>query len=190
MSCVMETEVKVRLISWGDGEERLTRVGAKLLEKRYFERNLLFDFSDRSLEKRGEALRLRQGRGRAWLTFKGPMHGSGRIKNRKDYETALEDGDAVGEILLALGFSETFRYEKFRAVYAVGDLLVCLDEVPMGFYMELEGAPAHIVAGTQMLKFSMEEAISATYPRLWKLHRDESPEAPENMVFTDKRTHG
>ena len=135
MSCVTETEVKIRLVSWEDGEERLARVGAKLREKRYFERNTLFDFTERSLESRGEALRLRQARGKAWLTFKGPMHGSGRIKKRKEYETAVEDGETVREILQALGMSETFRYEKFRAVYAIGELLVCLDETPMGFYL-------------------------------------------------------
>jgi adenylate cyclase class 2 len=178
-----ETEVKIRLTSWENGEERLTRVGAKLQEKRYFERNALFDFPERSLAGRGEALRLRQARGSAWLTFKGPMHGSGRIKKRKEYETALADGDAAREILQALNMSETFRYEKYRAVYSIGDLLVCLDETPMGFFMELEGASAHIVAGVQMLKFSMDEAFSATYPRLWQIHRDESPDAPENMVF-------
>jgi adenylate cyclase class 2 len=183
-----ETEVKIRLVSWEDGEERLARVGAKLREKRYFERNTLFDFPERSLTERGEALRLRQARGRAWLTFKGPMHGGGRIKKRKEYETVLEDGDATREILQALRMSETFRYEKFRAVYAVGDLLVCLDEVPMGFFMELEGASAHIVAGLQMLKFSMDEAFSATYPRLWQLHRDEFPDAPEDMIFPEIKT--
>jgi adenylate cyclase class 2 len=114
------------------------------------------------------------------------MHGSGRIKKRKEYETLLEDGDAARAILQALKMSETFRYEKYRAVYDVGDLVACLDETPMGCFMELEGASSHIVAGVQMLQLSMDAAFSSTYPRLWQLYRDKFPDAPENMVFAEE----
>ena len=78
MSSGLETEVKFRIASWGEGEERIRGIGARIRTPRYFEKNTLFDFPRQSLEKRGEALRLRTARGKAWLTFKGPVHGAGR----------------------------------------------------------------------------------------------------------------
>jgi adenylate cyclase class 2 len=180
---MMEREVKFQLASWEEGERRLTEKGAVVRVPRYFETNSLFDFPERLLQKRGEALRVRQARGRAWLTYKGPVHGSGRIKQRKEYETTLDDSGAVEEILRHLGLSECFHYEKYRAIYTLGDLEVNLDEAPMGFYLELEGLPDRIEAVADILGFRMEDAISLTYPRLYQLYRDEIPRAPEFMVF-------
>lgn len=188
MSFVMETEVKFRIASWEEGERRLAEKGAEIRVPRYFETNALFDFPKRVLEKRGEALRVRQARGRAWLTYKGPVHGGGRIKQRKEYETALDDASAVEEVLRVLGLSECFLYEKYRAVYSMDDLAISLDEAPMGFYLELEGPPDRIEAVADKLGFRMEDAISLTYPHLYQLYRDEIPQAAEFMVFPeDKR---
>jgi adenylate cyclase class 2 len=180
---MLEREVKFKLASWEEGERLLVRKGALVRVPRYFETNSLFDFPEHLLEKRGEALRVRQARGRAWLTYKGPVHGSGRIKQRKEYETELDDAGAVEEMLRHLGLSECFQYEKYRAIYTLDDLEVNLDEAPMGFYLELEGLPEKIEAVADILEFRMEDAISLTYPRLYQLHRDEIPQAPEFMVF-------
>ena len=186
MSLTVEREVKFRVASWKEGEQRLADGGAQVRVPRYFETNALFDFPKQLLERRGEALRVRQARGRAWLTYKGPVHGSGRIKQRKEYETALDDPQALEEILRILGLSECFVYEKYRATYAmdeIDDLTVNLDEAPMGFFLELEGSAERIEAVAEKLGFRMDEAISITYPRLYQLYRDENPQAPEFMVF-------
>ena len=184
MSSGLETEVKYRIASWEEGEERLGSGGARIRRPRYFEKNVLFDFPQHHLEKRGEALRLRTARGRTWLTFKGPVHGTGRIKQRKEYETILDDVNAAEEILHALGLSECFLYEKYRADYVLEGLVVSLDEAPMGYFLELEGPPAEIEAGTRKLELRLQDAISLTYPRLYQLFRDEVPDAPEFMVFS------
>jgi adenylate cyclase class 2 len=185
LSFLLEKEVKFRIASREEGEQRLTDGGAQVRVPRYFETNALFDFPKQLLEKRGEALRVRKARGRAWLTYKGPLHGSGRIKQRKEYETALDDARALEEILCILGLSECFVYEKYRAVYAMGGLVVNLDEAPIGFYLELEGSCEQIVTVAEKLGFRMEEAISITYPRLYQIYRDENPQAPEFMVFPE-----
>ena len=184
MSSGLETEVKFRIASWDEGEERLRSGGARICRPRYFEKNVLFDFPQHNLEKRGEALRLRTARGSTWLTFKGPVHGSGRIKQRKEYETTLGDAIAVEDILHALGLSECFLYEKYRADYVLEGLVVSLDEAPMGCFLELEGPPAEIEAGARRLELRLQDAISLAYPRLYQLFRDETPDAPEFMVFS------
>ena len=183
MSSGLETEVKFRIASWEEGEERLRSGGARVRQPRYFEKNALFDFPQHHLERRGEALRLRTARGTTWLTFKGPIHGSSLIKQRKEYETTLDDVNAVEEILRALGLSERFLYEKYRADYVLEGLVVSLDEVPMGYFLELEGPPAEIEAGARKLELRLQDAISLAYPRLYQLFLDEDPDAPEFMVF-------
>jgi predicted adenylyl cyclase CyaB len=183
MTVALEREVKFRLSSWEEGERRLLEAGARLLEARYFEQNSLLDFPQGVLERRGEALRLRRARGRAWLAYKGPVHGRGRIKKRKEYETALDDAQAMEEILRSIGLVECFQYEKYRAVYRIDGLEVSLDEAPMGYYLELEGSLEEIDAVVQKMGFCIEDAITLTYPRLYQLHRDEAPQAPEYMIF-------
>lgn len=185
MSSGLETEVKFRLASWEEGEKRLTDIGARIRTPRYFEKNILFDFPQHHLEKRGEALRLRTAQGKAWLTFKGPVHGPGRIKRRKEYETLLDDVGAITEIIGALGLSECFVYEKYRADYSLDNLTVSLDESPIGFFVELEGPPEEIESAARKLGLPMEDSISATYPRLYQLFRDENPQAPLFMIFSE-----
>jgi adenylate cyclase class 2 len=96
----------------------------------------------------------------------------------------LDDVMAVEEILHALGLSESFLYEKYRADYILEGLVVSLDEAPMGCFLELEGPPAAIEAGTRKLELRLEDAISLAYPRLYQLFRDDVPDAPEFMVFS------
>jgi len=183
---ILEREVKFQLDSWEEGERRLAAAGAALHDPRHFERNILFDFPGCRLEKRGEALRLRRAGDRSWLTFKGAIHGSGRIKGRREYETTLDDARATKEILHSLGLKECFVYEKYRAVYSMGELTASLDETPVGCFMEVEGAAEQIEMAADKLGFPMEGACSLTYPRLYQLYRDETPQAPHFMVFTGK----
>src|SRR3989304_3778294 len=70
---------------------------------RLFESNQLFDYSDSRISKRDSALRLRFVGDQAWLTYKGPNHGSGKIKKRRGYETLPRDGRGGGGALRAPG---------------------------------------------------------------------------------------
>ena len=54
-------------------------------------------------------------------------------------ETQVADGGKMDIILRALGFSPTFRYEKFRAEWSDGNGHVVVDETPIGNFGEIEG---------------------------------------------------
>jgi len=179
----LEQEVKFRLPSIDAGASKLSALGARIETKRHFEANILYDFPDGRLSKRDEVLRVRRVGDDAWLTWKGPQHGVSRIKQRRELETRLEDGDAVEGILEALGFEECFRYEKYRTSYRLDDAVVTLDETPMGTFMEIEAAPARIVELAERLGLAMADAIRVSYPRLYERFRLETPDAPEFMVF-------
>lgn len=45
------------------------------------------------------------------------------------------------EILEMAGFQRFFVYEKYRSEYCAEDATLCLDELPFGTYLEIEGEP-------------------------------------------------
>jgi adenylate cyclase class 2 len=179
----LEQEVKFRLSSWEDGIRRIEAAGGSVAHPRHFESNQLFDYADSRIGKRDSALRLRFVGDQSWLTYKGPHHGSGKIKQRRESETFLGDGRAMEAILESLGLEVRFRYEKYRATFRLGEAEVSCDETPIGAFLEIEGTPEQIAATAERLSLDMKEAMILSYPRLYELHRAESPGAPEFMVF-------
>lgn len=186
MSIALEQEAKFRLASLSDGLARLQSAGARLEAPEVFETNHLFDFRDGRLAKRDEALRLRRVGTDAWLTWKGPQHGSRRLKKRRELQCALSDADALERILEALGLETSFRYEKYRAYYRLGDAELALDRTPIGVFLEIEGAPESILESAKTLSLDMREAIVASYPRLYERHREEVEDAPRFMTFPEE----
>ena len=190
VSILVEQEVKFRLSSWDEGEACASAVEATVAEPRHFETNVLYDYPDRRLAKRDEAVRVRRVGDKAWLTWKGPQHGSGRIKRRRELETMLDDADAVEGILEALGLEEAFRYEKVRATYRTPGITLTIDETPIGAFIEIEGEPERIIELADRMRLDMSQAIKLSYPRLYELHRDAVPDAPEFMVFVGESREG
>ncbi len=183
----VEREVKFPMSSWQQGEVMLMRAQGEVLEPRYFELNSLFDFPTGTLRKRGEALRLRRVQDRGWLTFKGPAQTVEGMKHRDEYETTLDDADALERILVTLGMEEQFRYEKYRQTYRLRDIEACLDETPIGFFIELEGEVDGIEEAIRNLELLMDRALSLDYPTLYADHRRRFPAAPRFMVFPEDR---
>jgi adenylate cyclase class 2 len=183
MSEKLEQEVKFRLPSWEDALRRIEAAGGEPKRPRQFESNQLFDYADSRIGKRDSALRLRFVSDEAWLTYKGPNHGSGKIKQRRESETFLGDGQAMESILEHLGLEVRFRYDKYRASFRLSEAEVSCDETPIGVFLEIEGTPEQIAEVAGRLSLDMKDAISLSYPRLYQLHRAENPGAPEFMVF-------
>jgi adenylate cyclase class 2 len=188
MSIQLEQEAKFRLPSWEEGISRIEAAGGTVRRPRHFETNLLFDFPDSRIGKRDSALRLRFVGDEAWLTYKGPNHGSGKIKQRRESESFLGDGRAMETILDSLGLEVRFRYDKYRASYLIGEVEVSCDDTPIGAFLEIEGSPEEIATVAERLGLSMKDAMSLSYPRLFQLHRAENPNAPEFMVFPPSAT--
>jgi adenylate cyclase class 2 len=179
----LEQEVKFRVSSWEDGLRRIEVAGGEPKRPRQFESNQLFDYADSRIGKRDSALRLRFVSDEAWLTYKGPNHGSGKIKQRRESETLLGDGRAMESILEHLGLEVRFRYDKYRASFRLNEAEVSCDETPIGVFLEIEGTPEQIAEVAGRLSLDMKDAMSLSYPRLYQLHRAENPGAPEFMVF-------
>lgn len=161
-----ETEIKLRFDSVAEALGRLEPLGLTLIEKRTFEDNILFDREQDPLAPEGKLIRLRRVGRRALLTYKAPAPASTRYKVRLEEETDVGDPQSIERILAGLGFSPVYRYQKHRTVYGRDQLQVCLDETPLGCFVELEGTPAAIDDTAARLGFGVDDYIVDSYREL------------------------
>jgi adenylate cyclase class 2 len=184
MDAPIETETKFPIDSWRVWEEALNRQGAMLVTARHFERNTLFDDQRGSLFHQGYTLRLREVPAGGYLTLKGPPRQIGPIKEREELESEVANPAVCEQIFLKLGFVPTFQYEKYRAIYRLDKTTITLDEVPIGFFIEIEGNAEMISTAASRLGLDLGTATPLSYVRLYTLARQNDPSLPEFMVFS------
>jgi adenylate cyclase class 2 len=178
-----EIEVKLRFDSPENATTRLRSLGAVESTPRLFEDNILFDRARDPLHRARQALRLRRVGDRAVITYKGPVEGEHRYKVRVEHETDVADGDAAERILLSLGFEPHWRYQKYRTEFDFGKLRICLDETPLGCFVELEGPPDEIDGAAEKLGFGVDDYVTASYRKLLELEAGRQGRRPWDLVF-------
>jgi adenylate cyclase, class 2 len=181
-----EIEIKLKIPSRRELRRRIKALGFIESTPRVHERNVLYDFPDRSLTKARCALRLRSAGGRYWITFKGNPSRSEKYKIREEIETAVADGEQLSRILQALGLRPAFVYEKYRTTYAARRApargkqpTLALDETLAGDYVELEGPQGWIDRVASQLGFDEGEYITASYVSLLSGHDQQLRGKPE-----------
>ena len=147
--------------------ERLRAAGAEARGAE-FEENILY--AGPGLERGNRVLRLRRVEGRAIFTFKESMADSSGIKRRREDETAVDDADALADILDALGYTPAVVYEKRRETWLVAGVEVVLDELPFGLYVEIEGEEEPILEAERLLEIDGATEEPKSYPQLTLLH--------------------
>jgi adenylate cyclase class 2 len=171
-----EIEIKFRVEHLPALARALKQAGFKQVTRSTLEMNSLYDLRGQKLRKRDEMLRLRKY-GEIWtLTHKAKSR-AGRHKVRVELETRLENGSQMDAILRALGFTPTFRYEKYRAEWADGHGHVVIDKTPIGNFGEIEGTPRWIDRTARLLGVGRGDYITQTYAPMffeWK-RRTKSP---------------
>lgn len=163
-----EIEAKFYLSDLNKMITRLQLLEARLIQPRQLEINLRFDLPDGSLRSTGRVLRLRQDR-EARLTYKDDSQSSGGLLARREIEIVVEDFEKARQFLEALGYREWMFYEKYRATYELDQVLIMLDEMPFGNFVEVEGntsAQIQQVAGQLGLNWSV--AIGTGYTSLFE----------------------
>lgn len=163
----METEAKIRVSSLHAVKRKIRATGGRLLNARTFEANTLFDVPSGALRESGRSFRVRRYGSNGSVTLKGVASVQGGVKSRGELETHVASPEVLAEILHALGFVPHFRYEKFREVWKVGGTVVCLDETPLGHFVEIEGALSAILRVAKALGFQASDFMSDSYPALW-----------------------
>jgi len=82
---------------------------------------------------------------------------------RDEIEVSVSSGETAATILSKLGMRPLFRYQKYRAVYAYSDLMITVDETPIGNFLELEGPKSLIDEMAGKLGYKASDYIVKSY---------------------------
>jgi adenylate cyclase class 2 len=163
-----EREIKYYVSDLARIASHLEEMGARLVQPRVLEVNLRFDTRDSDLSKAHRLIRLRQDTA-AHLTYKGPSRWESGVRARQEIEFTVSDFEGARLFLEALDYQVVLKYEKYRAVYAVQGVHVTLDELPYGFFVELEGeSPAAILELSDRLGLNWAARVSESYTALFE----------------------
>jgi adenylate cyclase, class 2 len=179
---MLEREIKLRFDSPESARAALERLGATRLRSRRLQSDAVFDMEDQRLRARGQVLRVRIEEGTHSVTFKSPeMHPT--MKLRDELETSVGDGQLLAAMLTKLGFQISFRYEKYREEFALEDVIIAVDETPVGTFIEIEGSDIGIMAAATALGREPADFVVASYRELFVRWCAEGGVAPTDMVF-------
>jgi adenylate cyclase class 2 len=168
-----ETEIKIPV---PEGtlkrlRESLPETGCQLSAPRRFEENLIFDSPLQKLFENDCLLRLRTVGGKHVLTYKGKQEPDSVLKVRPEAETRIDDALETRRILEALGFTVGCRYDKHREKWTTvvmgQQLEICLDETPIGDFVEIEGDADAIRSLAKTLCLDLDKAVTRSYLELY-----------------------
>ena len=182
MTTTTEREIKLRYPSAEEARDAVLAAGATPVHGRRLQEDALLDTDDEQLRRRRCVLRVRTENGKARLTFKGPVQPS-IMKLREEVETLVGDGEVVLRVLRELGLHVWFRYEKFREEFAHEDVIVAIDETPVGVFVEIEGGEEGITQMAGALGKAPGDYILDSYRGLFLALRDSHGLTGADMVF-------
>jgi adenylate cyclase class 2 len=179
---MMEREIKLRFDNAEVARAAVAAVDATPLRGRRLQEDCLLDTDDELLRRQRSVLRIRMEAGKSLLTFKGPVQPS-LMKLREELETVVGDGTLLLRIFEALGFHVWFRYEKYRQEFAKDDVIVAIDETPIGTFVELEGGEQGIVSAALALGRGQADYVTDSYRGLFLQYCHERGVSATDMLF-------
>jgi adenylate cyclase class 2 len=177
-----EIEIKFRIADLRPLSRQLRAAGFRLVTHRTHEMNTLYDLPGEVLRGRKELLRIRKY-GPEWTLTHKAKGKIGRHSSRVEMETSVGDGRKMDAILRALGYSPSFRYEKFRAEWTDGKGQVVVDETPIGNFCEIEGPPRWIDAAAKKLGVRHADYITKNYAALFAEWKARTKSRAQEMTF-------
>ena len=153
-----------------------------------FESNRRYDDPTGRLQAARCLLRLRQDR-RAHLTFKRPRPmKTAECKVYDEYEVIVEDFERMHLILNAIGLQCVQMYEKRRETFRWGEAVICVDQLPYGNFMEIEGSPEIIRQTARQLQLPWQRRILTNYLHIFEVLRRELGLAYQDLTFQNMPT--
>jgi adenylate cyclase class 2 len=178
----LEREVKLSFESAEAARDAVLAAGAIPLLGRRLQEDALLDTTDSVLRRRACALRIRMENGKSRITFKGPVQES-PMKLRDEFETIVSDGVLLLQIFEELGYQVWFRYEKYREEFSHEDVIVAVDETPVGVFVEIEGSESGITAMAAAIGRSPDDYILDSYRGLFLQRAEAFGLRGNDMVF-------
>jgi adenylate cyclase, class 2 len=184
MAAIMEREVKLAFRDVDEARTAILAAGAEPLRARRLQEDCLLDTHDDQLFSRRCVLRVRMECGKTLLTFKGPVQESS-MKLREELETIVGDGLLLLRVLEQIGFRVWFRYQKYREEFAHEDVIVALDETPVGVFVEIEGSETGIHEMAAALARKPEDYVLDSYRGLFVKHCQRNGLPVSDMLFEE-----
>ena len=175
----LETEVKFHLVGLPPMRDRITELGAESIG-RFFESNVRYEDAGRTLKMHKSLLRLRQDH-EARLTYKSaPPEENGQFKVLQELEVEVSDFNTMHHILEKLGFHQEQIYEKWRETLVLGRTHFCLDSMPYGDFLEIEGPKQEIKQFAARLDLAWNRRILLNYLQIFEILKNKL-----NLAFSD-----
>jgi len=185
----LEIERKYRFSDFDVLRTRLRETQAEY-GGRDFEENTVWDTPSLELKESEILLRLRRVGENSVLCLKKPPERRNIISKHKvfdEVETSVEDPEGMATILRNLGYGVAFRYEKLRETWWMDRVTVCLDHLPFGRFVELEGDEESIPRAEEVLGLQDCQTTTMNYHQLHKAYRRECGlEDQDSFVFSDR----
>jgi adenylate cyclase class 2 len=187
MAAILEREIKLRFPDVETARAAVLETGARPIRSRRLQEDCLLDMPDDSLRRRRCVLRVRVESGKSYVTFKGPVQPA-TVKVREELETVVADGPVLIRIFEELGFRAWFRYEKYREEFALDDVVIAVDETPVGTFVEIEGGDRGIADVALALGRGPSDYLLDSYRRLYMADCESRGVAPSDMLFEERRS--
>ena len=164
----LETEIKFYLIDLPSMRQRIVELGAES-QGRFFESNVRFENPRQSLKIKKSLLRLRRDQ-KTRLTYKStPPEENNQFKIMKELEVEVSDFDTMHLILEALGFHHEQVYEKWSETLVLDQTQFCLDRMPYGDFLEIEGQKNDIKNFATRLGLGWDQRILLNYLYIFEI---------------------
>ncbi len=175
----LEIEVKFFLADVKSIRHRILELGADY-KGRNFETNIRFEDINKSLIQKKSLLRLRKD-DKTTLTFKSiPPVQDNRFKILRELEVEVSDFSTMKLILESLGFHKEQIYEKWRETFVLNGTIFCIDTMPYGAFLEIEGDKDDIKNLTRKIGLEWKKRIVKNYLELFEIIRKRL-----NLPFSD-----
>lgn len=175
----LETEIKFYLTDLPPIRQRIMDLGAES-RGRFFESNVRFEDLRQTLKKKKSLLRLRRDQ-KVKLTYKStPAEPNNQFKIMRELEVEVSDFDTMHLILEALGYHHEQVYEKWRETLVLDQTQFCLDSMPYGDFLEIEGQKQAIKNFAAILGIQWDQRILFNYLDIFEILQNKL-----NLNFSD-----
>ncbi|MEO6590552.1 MAG: class IV adenylate cyclase [Pyrinomonadaceae bacterium] len=161
----IETEKKYRLTEdqFKQMPDELKEIGAEFCGEDFEENSI---YTGGVLIEQNAILRIRKTQDKTILTYKKRIQNEFAVKQQIEYETEVADREAIEKIVESLDLLKKVVYEKRRKTWRFKNVEIVLDELPFGFFMEIEGKFMEIAEAEMYIGAEDFETEYETYPRL------------------------
>jgi len=178
----LEIEVKFYLTDIQSVRNRIVELDAENTG-RVFETNIRFDDTENSLFRKKSLLRLRRNT-KTTLTFKcEPPEKDDQFKTFREFEIEVSDFTAMKRILDHLGFHQVQIYEKWRETFLYNGTTLCLDTMPFGDFLEIEGPKENIRSNASAIGLDWDKRIILNYLAIFDIIRHQLDLPYKDVTF-------